>query len=337
MADNSFTIRIIEPSYYEKWNNFVSKCPTGNIFIKTFWLESIVAEIGGKYELVGCFKGDELVGGCLLYLPNPRWRIVSLPPYTTYNGIAYMPSSSKYKYKCEKWVLDITTSLRDFFEQHYDYVILINSPEVTDIRAFEWTGWEVVVRYTYLLRFDTLNNPTEYIAPDIKRCAKLAVQNGVEVVQTCGIDKLVELVEKTCERQDVSYPFLHSLFPSLCYSLIEKNIGRIYLAQTQEGEAIAGCLIVFDEAKSYYVVAGADYRYFDKHGNQLLATTVIKDVASQRSCFDLCGAFIRTVSFNKSQWGGGLVPHYMVRKPCSAKAKLAYIPRKIKSIYKVIW
>ena len=67
------------------WNQFVEQSPNGTIFDTSTWCDLFDRE----YGLLGCYKGDELLGGMVVYPTTD----VSLTPY---HGIILKDQSYEY-------------------------------------------------------------------------------------------------------------------------------------------------------------------------------------------------------------------------------------------------
>lgn len=318
-----YGVRFLENEEHGRWDQFVSQTPGGNLFIKTSWLDAITYVMGGEAKYIGCFKGDELVGGLAVWVRETLvGRTVQLPPYTPYNGVVSVFRQSKYSWKSEKDCLDIATAIRDFLEHEFAYVTLLHPPAWVDIRSFEWTQWKCWVRYTYLMNMNgTLN---DQINPDIKRRAEIATKSGVSITGCNDPKILFRLIDHTYSRQKESHPLLFGQFVELCNKLLDSGQLEIRLACLSNGTPIAANGILVDSLQAYYWVAGANPTYFETGANQLLILGTFDSLSGRVDILDCLGAFIRWVAFNKSQWGGELRPYYWVSKACSRKARLLY-------------
>ena len=70
------TTRILEESEYESWNTLVTNSPHGSIYSRPEYLEILCGAAGGAYKIVGCYRGEELIGVKPGNIRTPRNRYI---------------------------------------------------------------------------------------------------------------------------------------------------------------------------------------------------------------------------------------------------------------------
>jgi hypothetical protein len=63
-------VRELSPSEYKEWDLLVEEAQPGTIFHTSEWLETCRDVLSRDLRIYGCFKSDELVGGCPLFIKN---------------------------------------------------------------------------------------------------------------------------------------------------------------------------------------------------------------------------------------------------------------------------
>ena len=83
----NFEIRRLADNEYNLWDDFVDNSPLGTLFHKIYWLEAT----GKKFQIYGCFKGNELVAGIpVCYDQILGCKYFSPPLQTPYLGVVMM-------------------------------------------------------------------------------------------------------------------------------------------------------------------------------------------------------------------------------------------------------
>ena len=82
-----YHVRILAETEYAEWDQLVELSPGGTVYNTSWWVDMIARLTGARMEIVGCFVGDNLCGGCAAYIRSwaGRLRVVA-PPTTPYNG-----------------------------------------------------------------------------------------------------------------------------------------------------------------------------------------------------------------------------------------------------------
>ena len=320
-----YYIKQIPKKDYGLWDSFVDTTSQGSIFSKSTWLKAVTS-INEKsdYLFLGCHIGDELVGGCGLYIVKGRLsNVVTCPRLTPYNSILVVPRSSERKYKTEFRTLDIVTAIMEYLEDRFDQVTLLNHPSLIDIRPFKWNQWDVVPGYTYCLNPTELDNIYKSMQVGAIKKIKKAKKEGITVQKSDNIHEFLKLYKLTFEKQNMKLPLPEQSIIKIFNILHKKKFCQLYLAKTADDELISGNIQVSDnDNESFDWLAGTNPKYLNTGANQLLYWSIFEDLAQKGvKMFDFCGADVPGVARHKSGFGGDLTVYYIVNRICSTKSK----------------
>jgi len=322
-------IELVELSHnnYGEWDTFISRISIYSLFNSSLWCETLSKVTKKEYRIIGVYKDKVLVGGCCLFIRRtPEGTAVVHPLLTPYTGLFIEPRESAYSYKVENEYSQIINCIIDYLESNFDYAVLINSPQIIDIRPFIWRGWIPSVRYTYHRKKDDIFP----LSKDIERRAAYAKDNGVFIEQGNDVKKFYQLLSKTFQRQKTVFPLNESQFAELFNELYSKSAVKMLLARTKENEIISGTLLLVDQDRIFYWVAASESNLLDTGGNQLLIKEIIEKIVPEYSFIDFVGADIESIAAYKSTFGARLISHYQVSKAVSLRAKTV---RLIKDLF----
>ena len=118
---------------YKEWNEFVESSPQGTFFSTTKWLKLL----GLPFKIYGYYKGNNLLGGMASF--------VQPAPLTPFQGILVADLPMKYVSQLS-FHNEVANALIEVaptkFYNHYTF---------PDIRPFKWAGWDIDIRYTFVV------------------------------------------------------------------------------------------------------------------------------------------------------------------------------------------
>lgn len=133
---------ILERADHARFDDLCASSPHGSVFSTTTWADHLAS----GYEVIGAFKGREMVGGGVVHVSGGG--VSRYTPYTPWVGLV---GRSSREGECA----EIAEAVVDNLLGRYGEVTLTLSPEWTDIRPFTWRGMRAHVRYTYRGRGNT--------------------------------------------------------------------------------------------------------------------------------------------------------------------------------------
>jgi hypothetical protein len=315
---NNVEVRELEKEQYSEWDRLVLDSPQGTLFHNTKWLTLFDEVLGGQISLLGCYKKEELIGGCAVRIYRKGiFKVTSSSLYSRgiipYDGviIKYIPENIKARKK-EKYHNEIYESLIDRFRSNgFSFVRLINSPEIVDIRTFKLKGWEDDVLYTYKLKLREID--LMEFSRDERKSIKKASKEGITVERSNDSLCFLRLYKSMLARKNVAVPSAE--LGDVFSKIISQELGGLWIAKTSSNDIVAGEIILFDEKRAYRWMAASDELYWHTGGASLLFYNILQEIKDRTTEIDLIGA-TSYAGGNEFKMGFNpqLVPYYMVLK-----------------------
>jgi lipid II:glycine glycyltransferase (peptidoglycan interpeptide bridge formation enzyme) len=145
-------------------------------------------------------------------------------------------------------------------------------------------GFKVDKRWEFLMDLcDSEEDLWKKVHSKKRNLIKKGQKSGISVKRCSDIDEVLALrqlalaTQKRKESEDIPFPVAaESYYRSIKDKLIDKGLGRLYLAY--EGErAIAGAFFVGFHNSAYYVLSSADKEGLDKAAPDLILWTCMTD------------------------------------------------------------
>src|SRR3990167_5951699 len=147
---SSYTTKYLTRDEYKEWEELVLQSPTYNIFDTTLWLDTLSSVLKCDINILGVFKGENLVGGVAFnVIKRFGIKIANIPPMSAFNSCHYISRNTQYKEKQRIYIQGILTSIAERLQNDFDYVVIANHPEFKDIRGFLWKNWNQCILYSY--------------------------------------------------------------------------------------------------------------------------------------------------------------------------------------------
>lgn len=309
---SKLTVRKLEVSQYERWDQFVQESPQGMIFHKSYWLEAS----GKEFRIYGCFKGEELFAG-LPIACSSRFGIkrANHPPLTSYLGVIFREGNAKYvtQISNEK---EMNRAIAAKITKDFDLIQFNFTPFPTDLQPFIWEGFSSKVKYTYLLKLDDLETVWKNMDAKRRNDITRAEKDGVYVESSNDFKQTFSLVEKTFERQDKELTLSIIRNAAFKYNgvLSQKGQCNSFLAKNENGKTIATVYIVWDEKRSYYLLGGYDSEESHHGASSIAMWEAIKFTKTELGLdeFDFEGSMIEPVERFFRAFGGRQSPYFCV-------------------------
>ena len=302
--------RVLEQDEYNIWDTFAAKSTQGTIFHKSYWLEAS----GKEFKIYGYFKGEELIAGVPVVVGDSKLGIKrSLhPPLTPYLGVIFRESQAKYvkRISDEK---EISRNIAARIKEDFGFIYFNFAPSFTDLQPFIWEGFSSGVRYTYLLELSDLSDIWNNMDGKKRNHIKRAEKDGIHLESEGDFGQMFALVEKTFERQKKKPSFRPFAYK---YNKVLSQKGQCasFVARNKAEEAIASVYIVWDEKRSYQLLAGYDPIKVHSGASALTIWEAIKFTKEELRLnqYDFEGSMLPPVEQFFRKFGGKLTPYYFV-------------------------
>jgi hypothetical protein len=312
MMSSKYTTKLLIENDFDIWNNLVENSDEGTIFHTTHWLNAT----NHNYEIIGCYKGEKIVGGGA-FIQNKnslRQKSISSPPLTPYSGIIFEKDASKKitRYSDRK---KITDKILAYLDDKYQDIRISLPPQFEDIQPFIWNGFEADVSYTYLLKLDDTKLIWKQMDSSLRRDIRRAEKDGLKIQITDDFKTMLELVKKTFQRQDHTFKTKEKYALRYNQALKKINKCKSFICY-DDTKPIAGVYIVWDNKRSYYLLGGYDSKNSHHGAGALAMWTAIKYTTNKLHLkeFDFEGSMIQPVEKYFRKFGGDLTPKYKVFK-----------------------
>ena len=280
---NGIEVRELVPCEYKEWDLLVQGTEAGTIFHTSQWLEIYRNVLSMDFRIYGCFRDNELVGGCPLFIKDFKGILkmaCSTSSMTDYCGPLMKEDSSSKTSKRIQETHAILNALREFLcVQGFDSISLKFSPGIEDIRPFTWNGWNSQVHYTHYL--DLKEKLDDNISRTIRKNVKSSIKAGLKTRIWNDLETYYELFLKVYEKQSLKPPLPKEFFEKVFELIRKKDIGYMLVSETPEGDAVAAHLTLYGKKSTVAWSSARDPSFNLRGSNALLYYNEFHDLQSR--------------------------------------------------------
>lgn len=321
---SEYAVRSLREDEYDRWTQFVAKCPSGSLFALPVYLDILCQATGGRFEVTGVFRGNELVGGVALYFERtPLGLVVSPRALLSYNGPVIRDfADSKPAARISRQAA-ILLALRNYLNHMpCAELILAARHPISDIRPFVGGGWLVSPSYTYLVEIEDLPAAWARIDQNQRRLIDRAESLGLGCTEDDDYDSFFRLHFAVHARKQSLLYLPEAAYKQFLARLKVSDLCRLYHARLPDGQAVATQLVLTGPHRvSHTVCAGSDVNHLATGANPFLRWRSFTALAGLGYHInDLTGApYPHELGRFKSQLGGTLVTNWRIsRTPTTA-------------------
>jgi hypothetical protein len=320
LVSSIFTTRPLTETDYDRWTALVSAAPSGSIFALPAYLEILCGATEGRFEIVGVFHGDELVGGMPLYFrPGRLGEVASQRSLLSYHGPVireygtHNPAERTSRHL--KILAALVKALRQVPCQHM--TLQVRHP-ITDVRPFQAAGWHVQPRYSYLVEFADLAETWARMDQNQRRLIQRAQTQGLTVTTDDDFESFFRLHWQIHLRKHAPLYLPKEIFRIYLQRLLAQDLAQLYHARLPDGRSVATQLVLTGpHSITHTVCAASDEAHLTTGANPFLRWMAFSALANLGySGTDLTGApYPHQVTRFKSQLGGELVTNWAITRP----------------------
>lgn len=290
---------------YENWENLP-------LFFKPWYLDSILHT---SWDVaISRNNGGEVIG-VLPYFRSKKYRIehITMPLLVPYLGpwLIYPENLSKSvsKVSFEKKVLN------DLFSQIPDYALIKMHchPEIQNILPAHFSGFDTLVRYTYVIHEKNKNNLWEALHTKQRNIIKSS-KGKFKIIESDDIDQFYLLNSKSFSRSGNNVPYSREYLKSIYKQLIKHKSGRLLFAFDNNNEVHAGLLLANDAISTYCLAIGNDPSFKNSGALSYLMWEAINQSLKTTQKFNFEGGMIPNIEKFFRSYGGELTPYYRIQK-----------------------
>lgn len=305
----------------DKWDDRVDRSPQGLVFHRRGFLETLEAHGSGRlHSLVG-YKGQQPVGLLPVFelSRGPFTTAFSPPPRRAipYLGPVLLQYQNLKQRKFESLNNQFIEGCLAYLDAEISpgFVFVQTGCSYTDIRPFDWNGFDISQRYTY--HVDVSSSPESLMSSfsrSMRRSltAEADVEFSVEQLGPEAIEFVVERLDDRYREQGkqlgVPAEFLRDLYEELGSETVRPYIGTV------DGEWATG-IVTVESAETIYYYVGGGRPHVDFPINNHVHWRVMQD-AHQRGLrwYDLLGANKRNISNYKAKFDPELVAWFQLER-----------------------
>jgi hypothetical protein len=283
------------------------------LFGEPWWLD--VTAGPGAWDEVRIESGGKLLARLPYTLTKNRSGITTLgmPPLTQSLGPWFNLDPSKYASNLARQK-DLVDQLikrlpsHDIFRQNFH-------PSLTNWLPWYWQGYQQTTRYSYAIKdlsderiiWDGMQSN---IRSDIRKAKN---RFGLQVRSDLGVDVLIEVCQKTFDRQDEEG--LSEVIVRRMYDTCEnRNSGKPFFAVDDSGKVHAVAYLIWDERTAYYIIGGGDPELRNSGAHSLLMWEAIQFASTVSKVFDFEGSMIESIERHFRNFGATQVPYHRISR-----------------------
>jgi len=182
--EKRFTAEELPKRQWSIWDEWLGELPYASPFSMSWWLETVCDVFGGKpHVFVVTAHDNSIVGGIALREINFLGKsIVSPSTLSLYMPVVLSENLDRHD------IVDVLTELARFLMNRFDVIHGVhNTKELSDVRPFQWLGYQVDVRYTAVTELTT------YDFNSMGRSQRKQIKKGIS--RTRGIKEIVRSLE----------------------------------------------------------------------------------------------------------------------------------------------
>jgi Acetyltransferase (GNAT) domain len=318
--------RVLEPGDYERWSAFVRAAPSGSAYSLPAYLEALCRATGDRFDVLGAWRGDELVGGIGVYeRRSPLGPFVGPRLLLQYNGFVLREYETRYPSDRAARQAAALAALGDALaDRAYGRLEVRSRGPVDDLRPLLARGWDADPSYTYVVPLADLDAQWQRVEQNQRRLVERARQQGLTVTDDGDFDAFFSLHTSTAERKGALLYLPRDAFQRFYDDLRASDLCRLFEARLPDGRLAAAQLVLLGHPVTHTVAAAADRELQSTGANPFLRWSVFERLAAEGyAANDLTDAMNPQVARFKAQLGGELELFLAARRPPSLRFRTA--------------
>lgn len=312
-------LRYLLPQELPMWDALVDSSPQGSVFTRSWWLKAV----GGTVQMLGYFKGGQLVAGIPLYSEKRLGMAVfSMPKLTQTLGPILLPTNAKRHTAISDEMTCLTAFATEIANRRVPFFQAFHS-SLQNWSPFYWKGFSQTSRATMTIDLTVpVSELWDQLAHRARRNINKATREGVRISR-CGPDVLWQVEAKTFEKQHMRVPHSLDYLHSLYRAARDNDAGECFAASDDLGRIHSACFLLWDQKRAYLIATGADPALRSSGAESMLVWHAIEFAASRSPILDFTGSMLPAVEPFLRCFGTTQVPYsWIMRFPRLLKAGL---------------
>ena len=257
---NLISVSSLRNSLLNLYNELVESSSESTIFHYSWWHKAIAKRTNNSYSVIYYLvlsKDGELLSAMPIFYHEKLFIIaVSAPPLTPYLGPLFklqenlkMPSKLTFMKRINKLY---AKALRELgLVTFYPF-----SSEHVDLQPYLWAGFNVRVRYTYIVN---LSKSIDEIWSNIDKRRKWEIRKTLKqdlrASESSDINTFIELFNRSMARRNTRRKY-DKIWKEVFQECNSRNRCKILTTCSESGEPLASIFIVWDNKRAYYIGSG---------------------------------------------------------------------------------
>lgn len=319
MTHDEYQTRLLVPEEYPLWDALVTDSPQGSIFTYSEYLRLLAGATNNLLQLVGCFKGDTLIGGCPLLVRKRHLlgtHAVSSGPDTPFCGCIFQKTDPMKVRRSEMEYTACINSLCDYVEnQRYSLISVTNSPNLQDIRPFLRRGWRGAVAYSYYIDLQHLQ--FDGFSSSVRKSIQSAQKKGLSYEISTDIKTHCDILTDVFQQHHALPPFNEIAIRRFLDLFHSTRTGDMRVVKDPSGNTLASYIWIWDLRRAYAWSGGAlpSKEFHDGGANKLIFYRFLEELKEMGipEVNIMHGNTPRLTSF-ATGFNPRLVPYYIVER-----------------------
>lgn len=148
------------------------------------------------------------------------------------------------------------------------------------------------------------------VSKNIRQTVATAIKNNITIKKLNDPALFYRLLSMTFERQNLKVPATKSFFEKILDMLSEKQLGEMWIAETDTGEVAAAEIIIWDDKRAYRWAVAAHTEFKNVGATSLLLYQLFHDLKNKRfKEINLMAANTPQLAFFISSFNPQLIPY----------------------------
>lgn len=327
MAKQKLSIHKVDD--YTAWDDLVRRSPQGTLFSERSYLEWV----GCQHHLWWIMQGSEIKAGVCLVVSDDEQHCL-LDDLVIYGGILFDLDEKRQLVKRRHDEFQITEFVTEQLAEHYRSIELTLSPQLFDLRPFQWYRYhdEDIYKYALDLRYTSYLDISELrdcvgceeessFFADMETVRRYSIREarkkGGTATRADDGQTLMVYYRQLMERQgDPQSEQKLAAMGRVVHELLGSGRGVVFHVLDSDGNVIYVVMYGWDNKRAYYLFAAGHPDISASWQGTIAHWEVFKYLAQQQGIteIDLEGVNSPQRGWFKLGFGGDLRPYYHVRK-----------------------
>ena len=284
----------------------------------SFWADPSLLAVYAKRDSLNfyylCATKNDTISAVIPVFEKKKYglKYITQLNLCIYTPIVFFLNEDFEPYHTQNEQLLIMKAIGKYLKKNYIKITLSFDYEITDMRAFKWTGFSVEPMYTYKKKIDEYNK--NLLPRDAKIKLKKAIKSDLYINECWDINIISLLMNDMCNRKNISKYLLQKEYLVFLDALYQHKICSMVVVY-KDKDPVAFWSFLKDSSKNIlYGLVSAGNKLGNDLGAHALCVDYIMNNYSDFDTYDFCSANVESVAYFKSQFNCDLVNYYRISK-----------------------